>query len=219
MLDVNRVYVVHYSPWTKRKERLVEHLPFDVQWVESEPSEDGIIISYTKDEKTWNDKVIPYSPFRQLTTGDISVMHKHIAIYYDIVVNRYEESLIFEDDVILVDNFIDLYNANMYNTPIDWDLIFIGSGCNLRIPTTQLIGGRAAYKVDHPASKCGDSYCITLDAATRILSTIIPFTFPIDFELNYQMKLHNMNVYWWEPPLVTQGSETGLYETHRLTND
>ncbi len=125
--------------------------------------------------------------------------------------------LIFEDDVILVDHFQTRFNSSLYETPIDWDLIFIGSGCNLRIPIDKLMVGQTAYKVDHPSSKCADSYCITLSAARRILSTIIPFTFPIDFELNYQMKLHNMNVYWWEPPLVSQGSETGMYQTHRVT--
>ena len=49
------------------------------------------------------------------------------------------------------------------------------------------------------------------EAAKKILSTIIPFTFPIDFELNYQMELHDMNVYWWEPPLVAQGSQCGVF--------
>ncbi len=213
MLDVDRTYMIHYSPLTERKKRILEHIPFLLQWEESEP----LHALCTTDEETWNNKVIPYSPFRQLTTGDISVMHKNIAIWHDIVVNRYEKCLIFEDDVILVHDFEYSFNRLISDTPKDWDFIFIGSGCGLRIPQDKLRYQQSVYKVDHPASKCGDSYCITLKAAEKIVSTIIPFTFPIDFELNYQMKLHNMNVYWWEPPLVTQGSETGLYETHRVT--
>jgi len=35
----------------------------------------------------------------------------------------------------------------------------------------------------------------------------------IDFELNYQMCSHQMNVYWWEPPIVKQGSQCGLFKT------
>jgi hypothetical protein len=27
------------------------------------------------------------------------------------------------------------------------------------------------------------------------------------------LKLHNANVDWWEPPLVAQGSEIGLYKS------
>ena len=47
----------------------------------------------------------------------------------------------------------------------------------------------------------------------KVLDTIIPFTFPIDFELNYQLSLHDMNVYWWEPPIVQQGSQCGLHRS------
>jgi len=207
MLDVNQIYMAHYTPLKERKEKILNDIHFEMKWFECEPTEKY----WTDDKETWDRKVIPYSPHRELRQSEISLAHKHIEIYKDIVENQYTTSLVLEDDVILHDNFESMFNMFLTKTPDDWDFIYIGNGCNLRIHPSLLIPGQTAYKVNHPASKCTDSYCITLDAATKILETITPFTFPIDFELNYQMKLHNMNVYWWEPPLVTQGSQCGMY--------
>jgi len=111
------------------------------------------------------------------------------------------------------EDFINNFNFNLMSTPNDWDLIFIGSGCNLRVPKSRRITGKIAYKKEHPASKCVDSYLINYSASDKIYNTIIPFTLPIDFEINHHMRVHDMTVYWWEPPVITQGSQCGLYES------
>tara|TARA_R110002167_G_scaffold199635_4_gene402909 strand:+ start:3041 stop:3682 length:642 start_codon:yes stop_codon:yes gene_type:complete len=206
MLNVSQVYMTHYEPLTDRKEKIIKEIPFDLKWVQSEPHE----TYWNTNPQEWAAK-LPSTPARPLTQAETSLAHKHIECYKDIVKNHHELSLVLEDDVILNNDFINLFNSNLQNTPIDWDLIFIGSGCGLGIPYQFQQPNKVAYKVPHPASKCTDSYCITYEAAKKILSTIIPFTFPIDFELNYQMELHHMNVYWWEPSLVVQGSQCGVF--------
>ena len=45
-----------------------------------------------------------------------------------------------------------------------------------------------------------------LKSCTKLLNTIIPFESPIDHELNKQIKIHNINVYWSGESLVSQGS-------------
>jgi GR25 family glycosyltransferase involved in LPS biosynthesis len=132
-------------------------------------------------------------------------------MYQDIATGTAESCLILEDDVVFAENFTEQFNKSLKNTPEDWDMICIGSGCNLRISSDRLIPGQIAYKKQHPASKCTDSYIITKKAAEKICKTIVPFNFPIDWELNYQLWHHNMNVYWWEPPVTKQGSQCGLY--------
>ena len=67
--------------------------------------------------------------------------------------------------------------------------------------------------MDHPASKGGDSYLLRKELAENISETMNTFVTISDWELSYQLKLHNANVYWWEPPLVAQGSELGLYKS------
>ena len=198
--------MTHYEPLRERKEKIIKDIPFDLKWVQSEPRE----TYWNTHPQEWAKK-LPSTPPRPLTQAEISLAHKHIECYKDIVKNQHQLSLVLEDDVILHNDFVNLFNSNLENTPIDWDFIFIGSGCGLGIPHHFQQPKKVAYKIPHPASKCTDSYCVTYEAAKKILSTIIPFTFPIDFELNYQMERHDMNVYWWEPSLVVQGSQCGVF--------
>jgi len=113
LLNVDQVYMTHYTPLVERKSRILEHIPFDMKWVECEPEEQY----WTTDENTWNNKAIPPAPFRQITKGDISLCHKHIEAYKDIVANKYSTALILEDDVILAKDFIELFNQNIERTP------------------------------------------------------------------------------------------------------
>ena len=198
--------MMHYTPLSERKSRILENTPFNMKWIECEPTEQ----QWTTDVETWDTKA-PSVSFREISKGEISLCHKHIEAYKDIVENKYSAALILEDDVILAKDFVELFNQNVERTPEDWDYIFIGSGCNLRINPKLVFPEKVAYRKAHPATKCTDSYCLTLSAAQKVLSTIIPFTLPIDFELNYQLERHDMNVYWWEPPIVIQGSQCGLY--------
>ena len=77
-----------------------------------------------------------------------------------------------EDDVLFTDNFTEIFNKNLESTPEDWDYIFPGSGCDLRVPKAKLEEGKIAYLKNHPATKCTDSIIIKLDAA-KILKTLI----------------------------------------------
>ena len=43
--------------------------------------------------------------------------------------------------------------------------------------------------------------------------TMKPFVVISDWELSCQFAQHNAKVYWWEPALISQGSETGLFNT------
>ena len=140
MLDVDQVYIAHYEPLVVRKERLVNTLPFKVEWVEDEPSDKY----WTEDKETWEKKTLPYTEHRALKKSEISIAHKHIEIYKRIVSNQNKISLILEDDIVLDHNFVSLFNSFIKKTPKDWDMIFIGSGCNLKIPQNQLVPDRIA---------------------------------------------------------------------------
>jgi GR25 family glycosyltransferase involved in LPS biosynthesis len=207
-LNVDKVYMTHFKPLVDRKTRIQDHIEFDLMWMEDEPTEQY----WTYSEEEWRKRAGAMG-HRRLRVSEISLAHKHIEAYKDIVTNQHPTSLVLEDDVVLCNNFEQHFNLFLSQTPDDWDFIYIGSGCNLRVDWCAVDPNQPAYKKRHPASKCTDSYCITQVAAQKILNTIIPFSLPIDWELNYQMGLHDMNVYWWEPPLVRQGSQCGLYNS------
>jgi hypothetical protein len=40
----------------------------------------------------------------------------------------------------------------------------------------------------------------------KICETLIPFAEVLDWELNYQLALHNSRSLWLDPPIVRQGS-------------
>jgi len=219
MLAVNAVYVAHYSPLVERRAFLETQLAkynIGCEWFEQEPSSQEIERLYNPSPSAWQMKIsqIPNQspePFRSLNRVDVSLVYKHIKMYEKIVEKNILTCLVLEDDVIFEEDFVNRFNFNLCDLPKDWDMVFIGSGCNLRIDPLRLKDGKISYLKDHPASKCSDSYIIKKSSAEKILSTVIPFSFPIDFELNYQMYLHDMKVYWWEPPLIKQGSESGLF--------
>ena len=66
---------------------------------------------------------------------------------------------------------------------------------------------------DNPSSKCGDAYLIKTSLAKKMVETMKPFVVISDWELSAQFAMHEAKVYWWEPALISQGSETGLFNT------
>jgi len=217
-----KTYVPHYAPLAERKERVslaLSNQGVDATFITDEP-DSFFNECYFKNESFWNFKnsFLDYGthiPFRDLKKSDISLIYKHWKIL-NLIASSNEENeyyLVLEDDVILDNDFLNKCTSNLKSTPENWDLIFIGSGCNLRIHPSYLREGQVAYLKGHPATKCTDSFFIKKKAASLIAATFLPYVLPIDFELNYQLYLHKMNVYWWEPPLVAQGSETGLYKS------
>jgi len=218
---VDRIYVAHYTPLYERKEKLLkifEEFNIEPTWIECEPTREQMKKFYNNSHEVWYKKIsnLDYGgpiPWKELSKSEKSIAHKHIKIWRDISDNNISTALVLEDDLMFDDKFVELFNFNLTITPKDWDLIFIGSGCNLRIPSEEKRDGIVAYRKHHPASKCMDSYLIKCSSAAIMSENIKSITLPIDFEINYCMKEADMKVYWWEPPVTKQGSQCGLYKS------
>jgi len=216
-----KTYVAHYNKLTDRKaniEKLFKLASYpDYQFVTNEPTQEFINEFYAASEELWYERVSQLNyggpiSFKKLSKAEISLLYKHYVILNE-VADNHNEALILEDDVIFSTSFTQELKDVLNDVPDDWDFIFLGSGCNLRIPKQNLVKDKLCYLKSHPASKCTDSFFITKAAAQKVLSSLMPFVLPIDFELNYHMFLHDMNVYWVEPPIIKQGSQTGLYQS------
>lgn len=221
MINVNKIIALHYKPLKNRKILLSAFLKqYDLQcsWIDREPSKENIKKLYKYSEKEWENKTKikrePYDiPPRKLKDSEISLLFKHYLALKKIVREKLEVTLLLEDDVLLTDNFVEIFNENLKQTPSDWDYIFPGSGCQLRVSRSRIEKGKIAYLQSHPATKCTDSMIIKLDAARKMLKTYDSWNLPADWEYNYQLHNHNMNVYWWEPPVFVQGSQNGIYKS------
>jgi len=225
MLNVEKIFVLHYTKLTERKERLDAYLKqhnIEVEYIldydQEELTEALVNEWYSTDEATYNAKIDPLwgvktAPFRKLNQAEISCTIKHYLGIKSVAEKCNDYGLILEDDVLFVENFPQIFNTFLANTPDDWGAIFMGCCAGLRIPPHFIKENINAYQVPHPASRGGDSYILRKKVAENIVSTMKPFNTISDWELGYQLYHHNVKTYWWEPPLVIQGSENGLYKT------
>ena len=221
MINVDKIIVLHYKPLENRKTLLKAFLKqnyLKASWIEREPSKQDIKKFYNHSEEEWKTKTQikrePYDiPPRKLRDSEISLLFKHYLALKRIVREKIDTTLLLEDDVLLADNFTETFNNNLQSTPEDWDYIFPGSGCQLRVSRSRIEKGKIAYLQNHPATKCTDSIIIKLSAAKKILKTFQTWQLPADCEYNYLLHYHDLNVYWWEPPVFMQGSQTGIYKS------
>ena len=75
-----------------------------------------------------------------------SNISKHIDTYRNIMNNEYKYSLILEDDVILDDEFGNKLNKSLKQLPDNYDMLFIGNGCNLHIESSKIKADQFIYK-------------------------------------------------------------------------
>jgi len=236
MINVDKVYVLHYTKLKERRENIEKSLNnFGINYElvtdfdQENISEEVINEWYSTNEETYNSKIDPLwgiaqNPFRKLNLAEISCTIKHYLCIKKVAENCSNYGLILEDDVFFVEGFVEKFNYFLSETPDDWGAIFMGCCANLRVPKNLLRQGIHSYPVNHPASRGGDSYILRKDAAQKIISTMKPFNTISDWELACQLHQHDIKTYWWEPPLVAQGSENGIYTTtlnddnHRQTH-
>ena len=217
---IDKIFITHYSPLKDRKERLlpiIQSFGNDFEFIEEEPALDDLCSLFDFDEYLWRHKIeLLYSghhPYRPMKDAEISLVYKHRQVYEKIREQNIQTALVLEDDVLFEEDFENRFNQQLLSSPKGWDCIFPGSGCNLHIPNHDLEPGRTSYRKTHPASKCTDSYLITGNFVKRMLETMPTHTLPIDYEMSYQFFVNSAQVYWWEPTLIRQGSQVGLYRS------
>ena len=103
----------------------------------------------------------------------------------------------------------------MQTIPDDWDAAFIGQGAGKRIDKSYLQPNTFWYRKEYPSDRCTDSILFTRETIEKIYVSIMDekLAYPIDHELSYAFRKIGSKVYWLEPPIVAQGSQTGFFGT------
>ena len=201
-----KIYVLHCGNLTKRKKHILEQ--FRIHNI----SNFEFIEKYDVSEITDEECSIFDVNYKKTK---MSLFLKHIYCYQLLIkeCDTYA-TLIFEDDVILSDDFNDILSKYIKELPENYDILFIGSGYNLHIDKHKVIDDKYIY--ENPYSRCTDSYIITNKCAKIICEYIAncndKINLPIDLWLNKVIKDNKLKVYWSEPTIVSQGSQTGLFE-------
>jgi GR25 family glycosyltransferase involved in LPS biosynthesis len=209
-----KIFVIHYKKLIERKKHIIEqfkkHNITDYEFIEID-----------RDELS-NENTSMFE--KNYSNSQIAISLSHFYAYKEIS-EKYENGLIFEDDIILSNNFINKLNTFISQLPETYDMLFIGDGCNLHIEKHKLVRGKYVYeKCLQPtkwggdgASRCCDSYLVNKKCATKLCEYINNLSYKIKLEIDWWLNVasrdNNFKVYWSEPTIVTQGTQNGLFKT------
>ena len=205
-----KVFVIHYKKMVKRKENMLRQLQkckiTDYEFVDID-RDDIHNYDLSKIDKSIKPALIA-----------IFLSHSHA---YKQISKFHEQALVLEDDAIMDDNFMEKFT--LYQNQLDpyFDMLFIGSGCNLHIEEHKIVEGKNVYRKYHEptawggagSTRCVDSYLVSKKCASKLcnyidkLNTSCLVTCEIDHWLNKVGKELDLLVYWAEPTIVSQGSE------------
>ena len=212
-----KIFVVHYAKLVERRQNMVKQLL--INDLEAE-----FVTQYDKDKLSNIDKNKFTS---KCSSPAISLALKHLFCYREIT-DKYKYALVLEDDAIFDNKFKEKLDNYMSQLPDDWDMLFIGDGCNLHIPYNIVKNSNTnvfkkclepTFWGGNGATRCTDSYLISKKCASKIIEYIDVITIDnpidnaIDWWLNDICRKYGFNVYWAEPTIVSQGSETGMYKS------
>jgi len=199
-MEINKYYMCHYSKLTERREYIENHIKnfnIDLEW----------ILFYDKEDIDWDslDKIYPnilniMNEFgRKLSKPEISLLLKHLEVFRDVIKNNYSNVIVFEDDIILDNDFNSKLDTYITQLPIDYDIFWIGSCCNLH---TNTIPNKYVY--DANSSRCTHAYLISKKGCEKMLECLNDLNHPIDWFFNYVIRTKKLKNYWAEPDLAQQ---------------
>lgn len=149
-----KIFVCHWSKLQERKQFILD------QFEKQNITNFEFVEMYDKDELT--EEQCRKFNMQYYKKNMISLTLKHFYIYHEIAA-KYDQALIFEDDVMLSSNFMETLGKYMEQLPADYDMLSIGDGCRMHIDNSNLIPGKNIYP--EYRSRCTDSYIISKKCA------------------------------------------------------
>ena len=213
ILEGLKIYTVHYSPFVERRQHLERELQshgldrFPVRWI-TEFDREAILEEHARG--AYGDPVAFPAAF-------VSVILKHLEAFRLAAESDAPWHLVLEDDILIQPDFLNRLSRALGELPEDWEIFFVGDGCNLHVPFWRRRPGRIAqYRGYKPKwwggggiSRCGAAYVIRPESARRFLGAkqaAPPFYTAIDWLMNDAGMELKFQSYWAEPPLICQGA-------------
>lgn len=198
-LNVDKIYICHYTKLTERKQSILD------QFKKHNLKNYEFVESY--DKNTWDldyiDSIYPSINKTSMTDGEKSLALKHVWIINDMYNKEYDSVMVFEDDVVLCDDFVNKFNFYKNQMPKDWDIGWVGSCFHLKEPEEP---NKNVYKTSR-GSRCTHAFCLNKNFAVKVINEICMVNKPSDHYYNYLVKSFNLNNYWFQPPLAFQSLE------------
>jgi GR25 family glycosyltransferase involved in LPS biosynthesis len=187
-----------------------------VQWIRH-PNKDEITYQFLntyimKTPSYIATQYIPGGP-NSISRGVASCTYKHYLALEDIVKNKYEYSIIMEDNMQFVNGIniperVNLYIEQLNTFYPDWDVLFDMSS-DTRSDYHTYTADRVVYPrklvYDNPwhgGSRCARFYLLRYKCAEALYNNYIPFNSPPDMWMNDLFRRLDMKVFWAEPNAV-----------------
>lgn len=223
------VHLIHYTPLAERRAHMERVLTeagvdcFPMRWVTEHDREE---IEARHGAGAFGDPKFFGASF-------VSVILKHLDAFQRVAESTVPFHLVLEDDVFIEGRWKGKLERMLWAMPEDWEILFVGDGCDLHIPFWRriLTGGRLRsggvyfrgwerrWWGGGGISRCGAGYVIRPESARRFLRSEHawpPFEVPIDWLMNRVGAALKFRSYWAEPPLVRQGAFESWTKDERL---
>jgi glycosyl transferase family 25 len=203
---LNNIFVIHVSEgYEERKKHIDAHLP-ERGFSQFTYMLDGDIKDITPNVKN--------KYFNNITDmGAISCFYKHLLVYQNMVENKIESALIFEDDVFLRSNSLEVLTKLSAELEHESNFIVNIESPFYTVPKSVQNKGQMLYLAKE--TKRTGGYVIDLIAATKIVNYLNANTtnLPIDTFQSALRETLKYNIFWIVPPIVTQGSKNGMFHS------
>lgn len=196
----DRLFVIHCKRLHERRvhmEAALQRHGWEAHWITAfDPAEIP--------PQVWRDRVTA-----KLKQAEVSLYLKHLAALREIVGSGVASALVLEDDAILPDEIQTVLEHYLAALPADCEMAFFAPS----------IGRTAAVSADRPLYADGNgtrstcAYLVVRSCAERLLEWLDnrPIRRPIDLAIDEMIREHQLVTYWSVPPIIEQGSETGLF--------
>ena len=123
--------------------------------------------------------------------------------------------MMFESDVLITPTFLSDLEAALSLLPADsFDFLSISALPHLRpVRAKEDVEPRWYKAGGYYKTRTCDAMIFSVPMLAQISNTFFPCADVLDWELNYQLNLHNARCFWLDPPIITQGSGSGAYAT------
>jgi len=221
-----KIFIIHYKKLVERKKYLTSVLSeFDYEFIEEfdrESISNFDTSLYSNKPELWKErveKIYKDEPgYRILRDSEICNSLSHLKALKNIIDNNLEFAIVLEDDVILQNDFKKKIEEIVNNIPKDFDFAFFGNSYTMNMldditsdGSTNITGN--LWKKKLGITRTVDAYVVSNKAAKILVDNINEIVLPFDFELTYFFRKLKMNIYWYDPGFIRQGSQTGKYKS------
>jgi len=116
---------------------------------------------------------------KNLPASEIGCALSHIGVWMDILKNKYKCAIIFEDDIICVNDFHKTINNTWNYLPNKWDVLYLGHTDYK--PWKSATINNYFIKPGYPL--CTHAYCMKYESVKKILQYTLHCNSPIDNQL------------------------------------